>query len=234
MKYRATAKNIGMVPTRKRGYVKGILMHYVIEESEIILDAVLMRLGITSEETIRSIKSSMRFSKTSEGIEIEVEPGSAAYWHDRGWPSYDMKPILLSSDRAKTGKLGHRYVDVPMSGNMRTHLVSKESSGQDINEMTLARFKRNSMRNTQVAEDIGTSLQAMAKMNWEGSRKLTSISTRNRENDKYWGKFTFRRVSDMSRPSSWIHPGRPRLNFISSIRTEVEARLTRYIEALFT
>jgi hypothetical protein len=171
-----------------------------------------------------------------------------------GYAGFDIKPGLLRSKSAKTGKKGQKYIAVPFrhmtpqkgtSAN-RAHgavmppdvykIVRKSGAFQDpgdpgMGEQLGQRSKLAAVVNLQaLARDEEAPMAT--NYTWKyglyhGMRQIKKQYGKT-EQSTYW---TWRTVSERSDPSSWIHPGQAANPVIAAVIRATEADVQRIVLA---
>jgi hypothetical protein len=148
--------------------------------------------------------------------------GKLAMRIEDGYGSYDMKPGLLAGPAAKTSKDGHRYNTIPFTHSTPgTQGVKGASMPSDIYALAkglgpgIALKLKGQMAGYGVRSKVPALVNAQAVARGLQGPMATPYTWRN---SPYEGMrrihkpghstyMTWRRVSDTSDPSSWIHPG---------------------------
>jgi len=167
---------------------------------------------------------------------------------EEGQSSYDMKPSMLNSPKAKEGKGGKKYISVPFrwatpnaiadsavfSGKM-DYAVYKEAVKLD-NRQSLV------LTNTNLPTTYQDVKRRPEVTDSEGKRRFESYVHKSsvyegitKVTDKVTGQnryMSFRRVSENSSPGSWIHPGFQAGNFTQQALEDfdIAASISRQID----
>lgn len=207
-------------------YASGVSVHY---------SGGCFVVHTVSGEYVRSIGKGLRMDGSLSGEIVTTSPHGAIV--ESGISAYDMKEGLLSSQKAKVGKNGSRYITVPFRhGTPGTTTMASMSKSvyKDAKKLGYSR------RNNALTSSMGT------KYSWGGKIKNTSEGQRSKiiaKNRNYTWKtglfsgmvkmgkqnhsqyMTFRRVSTNSDPNSWQFPAVParpiREAIIENTREEV-------------
>jgi len=137
----------------------------------------------------------------TRALQVDREPGRVTIFIDdpkidgieSGFESFDIKPGLLRSPKAKRAKDGDPYMDVPFE-----HRTTKRGKGTHV----ASRYRRDKIKAAaKEAASMGEALRIFTrgKKTIHSDMKVTPTGEAQ----------TFRRVSKKSPESSWIHPGRP-------------------------
>jgi hypothetical protein len=192
---------------------------------------------------------SFKASESAMGMKFEISlVGEMPNNFEFGMGSFDMKtvrPGWLGGMRAKIGKDGKKYVTIPMrhstgSGarmgytgkaaaiegpNLKTQLrravkqygldkMVMTATGQ-VAEGTVARIPKGAPVHPYLKGMVRTQ-KALDVPKWRGSGQLT----------------TFRRLSENSKPSAWIHPGLKAANLLPEVESWLDSQLDRVIEMI--
>lgn len=172
-----------------------------------------------SGEYLRSIQNGLRFPDDMTGEVFSTSPHSN--FIEDGQPARDMKPALLGSPKAKTGKDGKRWITIPYRHGAPG---TQGMAAMPPNVYQIASQLGFSRRN-----GVIKGLITGQKYTWNGRLSASAQGQRSHAaphpgNGYTWktGQFsgmvrmgqrghtqylTFRRVSENSDPKSWQHPG---------------------------
>lgn len=170
-------------------------------------------------EYVRSIQDGLRFLDGMTGEVFTTSPHAGII--EDGQPARDMKPGLLNSPKAKVGKDGKRWLTVPFRHGSPDAITIPPMPK---NVYAMANKLGFSRRN-----NVLKSFFTGKKYTWKGRLEETSQGQRSHSGNhpgagytwktgQYSGMvrmgkgrhtqyMTFRRVSENSDPSSWMHPG---------------------------
>ena len=133
---------------------------------------------------------------------------------DRGIPAYDLKPGFQRN--AHKSKSGGWYANVPFR-HTTPSMGNKNSLSWHVYNQVRQMPTNTYYRDTSASQMSHTGYVHKASK-LQGLRRIIASYGSN--------YFTFRRISNNSDPSSWIHPGRKGINIFDSI--------SRYAQATFT
>ena len=161
-------------------------------------------------EALEQFLDALSIDEDSSGdiISFTIRLAGPALKYEDGFPSYDMKPGLLSGPKSQLSIEGNRYNTVPFDHAVKTGVTptikrAKTSVEKAIKMYGLDEIIRDS-NNKILQGKVGVINDKRFGKNLMG---LTKYQTKV-NNKKVESSFvTFRRVSDASSPSSWIHPG---------------------------
>jgi len=191
------------------------------------------RINVVTGEYIRSIQEGVRFLDDLTGEVFTTSPHGRLI--EEGQPARDLKPALLGSPKAKTGKKGQKYITVPFRHGtpgtvglnpMPEHIYAQASQ--------LGYSRKNGLLK-QTAKKVASVFKGKAakkktyKYTWGGRLGQSDEGRRSHIGDhpgagytwktglysgmvrmgkpKHTEYLTFRRVSERSDPRSWQHPG---------------------------
>jgi len=157
-------------------------------------------------------QNNLRYEKISDNIyQIFLIEDSPAINIEEGMTGFDMKPGFLRSNKAKQTKSGEgTYLDVPFriqphsQSRANKRIVDMRSAVQAaVNDRTVEKRIKNFNKDSKGIERFGdvTRYLNTGDPRTEGLVKITPPKTRS---SRY---FLFRRVSNNSPSSSWLHPG---------------------------
>lgn len=134
---------------------------------------------------------------------------------ETGMPSFDIKPHLLRSPKAKQGKSGP-YADVPFQ-----HSTSKRGPGQHIG----SRYARGVVRALQKASLTTGTRQTAFKGRWSPTSKVRRLADMRISPQRTGGteQTTFRRVSANSPADSWVIPEQKGVGIFAVVVDEIKA-----------
>jgi hypothetical protein len=194
-----------------------------------VADAKLQLMAQTYKaelaEAISATPTGLQISLSGVGKDLEV-----------GYPARDMKPDLLASSEAKTGKDGGRYVDVPFEHS--TESGRYNGMPAEIKSRVQAAVKRGALR---VTKQFAGEVHQQKRYDDRGKTKTVKVErktsiysdmfrTSRRIGKKVASSYqTIRRVSSRSPSRSWWHPG---FGGIHALK-EVEGKLKEKMRELF-
>lgn len=178
------------------------------------------RINVVTGEYVRSIQEGLRFPDDLTGEVFTTSPHGAVI--ENGQPPRDMKPDLLASPKAKTGKSGAKYITVPYRhGTPGT--VGLPSMPPSVYQLaSQLRFSRQNGRLLSTPWDrktyswgdrLGASLEGQrthtqphpgAGYTWKTGQYSGMVKVGTKGHTQY---LTFRRLSEKSDPRAWMHPG---------------------------
>jgi hypothetical protein len=143
---------------------------------------------------------------------------------EEGSPAWDMKPALLASPKAKTTKSGSRYISVPFKWGNSEAVTMSNVMPEEIYEVAKTLKDRQYITFNSLPSDF-QSLQSRDEITDSAGKTLFEKYTHKnsifqgiqKTTDSVTGQNTynsFRRVSEKSNPSAWIHPGFKAQNFM--------------------
>jgi hypothetical protein len=182
-----------------------------------IQSAVIDSLEIVRQKWIEEAKAKLRTGRaeyiaglgedsiqiSSDGLSGSVVlTGDFAKKLEQGTPPYDLKEIFARSNKVKHGKNGGWYIDIPMRQGTpnSVNFSSKIAPGVYTRAKKLPEWGRmgNTINNVQTSwagyrhkNDVSSGLTKIPYQ--QGSRSLNTY-------------MVWRRVSENSDPSSWMHP----------------------------
>jgi hypothetical protein len=171
-----------------------------------------------SGEYVRSIQEGLRFPEDLTGEVFSTSPYAAVI--ETGQPARDMKPQLLGSPKAKTGKNGKRYITIPFRhGTPGT--VGMQAMPMNVyrEAQQLGFSRRNNIlksfftgRKYTWGGRLGNSAQGQlshsgghpgARYTWKSGMYSGMVRMGKNRHTQY---LTFRRISENSDPRSWQFP----------------------------
>ena len=180
---------------------------------------------------------------------VIVLDGTEALELENGFPAYDMRSTLLSSQKTvevgsragekwvQSSRGGSRFAHVPI-----THQPSSQGSGNDlaqqIKTLTAQNAEGRKQRITKTFKDIGgnplTGKVAVASNTGidklEGLVKYQDVSATGSVQSVF---VAFRTISDRG-GSGWQHPGHPGYQFFGDIEQQVENTINNVFSTLFS
>ena len=204
------------------------------------------KINVITGDYLRSIQEGVRFPDDLTGEVFSTSPHGR--YIEEGQPPRDLKPQLLSSDKAKISKEGKKYITIPFRhGTPGT--VGLPPMPQHIYDQarTLNYSRRNGFLKSLVTgrkytwgDRIGKSFEGQrshagnhpgAGYTWKTGLYSGMVRMGKPGHTQY---LTFRRVSENSDPRSWQHPGvepRPiREAVVENTREEVLQLIRRGFE----
>lgn len=151
------------------------------------------------------------------GVALEIEEGA---------PPFDIKAGLLASPKAKTGKGGGKYIDVPIAG--RSTGVSISGSPVLAAMGIRSPVARNQPRSAlPQAKDV--ELPSGGQDVYVHKVGLNEGLVTHQRVMGHEEHVKFRRVSDRSDPASWIYPRRDPANLLAELNAEMDALRPRIL-----
>lgn len=204
------------------------------------------RVQSVTGEYVRSIQEGLRFPEDLTGEVFTTSPHSS-YIED-GQPAHDLKPGLLSSPKAKTGKDGKKYITVPYRHGVpgtvglpampkNVYQLAQQLGFSRRNNFLKAFFTgrkytwNGRLQESSQGQRTHFGSHPGAGYTWKTGQFSGMVRVGKRGHTQY---LTFRRVSENSDPRSWQHPGvepRPiREAVVENTREEVLALIRRGFE----
>lgn len=172
-----------------------------------------------SGEYVRSLQEGLRFPEDLTGEVFSTSPYAAVI--ETGQPARDMKPALLASPKAKTGKDGKKYITIPFRhgtpGAVGMQSMPKNVYNQAKN---LGYSRKNNMlvslftgRKYKWGGRLADSAQGQrshsgnhpgARYTWKSGMYSGMVKMGKGGHSQY---MTFRRVSENSDPRAFMFPG---------------------------
>jgi len=188
-------------------------------------------LKLTKETYVDAISPVERPNEYEAVITLE---GELPNMLEQGAESFDMKPGLLSGEKAKLSKSGSRYVNVRfVHGSPNPHTPGLPAQ-------TKSKALPKEIFKTMQSKPLGWRYTDKNKLkNWNMGRpggyehKAGIFEGLHKARDKGTGTIemqTFRRVSDNSDPSAFIHPGLKALHLAEKVKDHLENQLDSIIE----
>lgn len=165
---------------------------------------------------------------------------------ERGYASFDMKPSLLAGPASKVGQDGTRYTTVPFTHSTPGSVGQKGAPMAESIYAQAAKLPHGGRLRLEGEAatyglrsklPAGVNLQATARglpgpmvapYTWKVSPYESMVRAGKAGHTTYR---TFRRVSERSDPSSWIHPGQPPNPVVQAVRDYVEPGVKQALEA---
>ena len=198
-------RNVLHVATRFKGMVENKAISELNSTKEAYLDGVYLKRDGDASYSVGINKDNF----LANAIEGGVSP-------------YDMKVNLLSSPKAKTGKNGSKYIDIPITTKFNSSLVAKRFDVGDF--MT----KKNLPARNVKARGLRKAIRRGGKEIYGQYRHKESPLVRGTVASKTGQKGTalvFRRVSTNSDPMAFINKGLRKRNFFKKSLSELKAQL---------
>lgn len=145
---------------------------------------------------------------------------------EQGAASFDMKPGLLESPKAKTGKDGSRFIDIHFAHGTPTQ-TKVPSLPKDVFKKanTMQMGERYSDKNRRKNWNIGR------PDGYEHKTGIFDDMTRSRPKGEGLNEFkSFRRISDKSDPNAFIHPGLKALHLTEKVKDYLDGQIDGIIE----
>lgn len=177
------------------------------------------RINSVTGEYVRSIQDGLRFPDDLTGEVFTTSPHASLI--EDGQDPHDMKPGLLGSSKAKTGKDGKKYITVPyrhgtpgavgiptMPPNVYQQAKKLGFSRRDnfIKAFFTGRKYTwdGKLRETSQGQRSHFGSHPGAGYTWKTGQFSGMVKVGKKGHSQY---LTFRRVSENSDPRSWQHPG---------------------------
>lgn len=208
--------------------VKSVAASYAASWEEL----AVRELRISREQYVKSFI----VKDEGNGVASVMLAGKLANMIEEGTPAFDMKPGFLNGPKSKTAKDGSKYNTIPFymgtptaleenfNGGLMPKQIYEEMRNREVNKpLTIAEIaKPFDEKQTHRVEMKPKQFEVYEHKNsiYEGLvKKQDSVTKQNTY-------MTFRRVSENSNPSAWIHPGLPPKHFadraLSELNKEVE------------
>lgn len=197
------------------------LVEQLGDEADEVIGVALNALGEFALDRIRQESSTalgietqdqytraLQMTQSRDEVVISLtDPAMAAL--EIGHESFDIKPGMLRSPKAKRAHGGGSYIDVPF-----THKVTKRGKGTYVE----SRAKRKAITTAMSqAKSTGAALRI-----FKGTKNAPRTIHTDMKVSPEGAAQTFRRISENSPADSWIHPGREGLGIFESTAHEVE------------
>jgi hypothetical protein len=166
---------------------------------------------------------------------------------EEGKSPYDMKPGLLRSPKAKTGKGGGKYITVPLylktKGRqsppaMPSSIYKAAFKLQFGQSLTMPKKYDGYGLRTRLSPD----LKRWGHYTWKSSpfegivkiQRWPGLMPLGLPRERQASYITFRRVSTKSDPNSWIHPGFRRRNFIERTAEKIDTIFSKVLDSVMS
>jgi hypothetical protein len=173
-------------------------------------------------------ESDLKYEQVAPNVyAIYLEDISLAKKWEDGWESFDMKPGFLKSPNAQTSKEGGKYMNVPLSPTSNSSPASSPSRGVTDMRSAIASVMRDTTVNKRIQQSVNNKGQKVQKTTFSNTKNpdlegLTQVKV-----GRSSSYFLFRRVSNKSNPSSWIHPGFNGIHIFPELETLMEEKLNQ-------
>jgi len=144
---------------------------------------------------------------------------------EKGAKAYDMKMGFLKSSKAKIGKNGSTYLDVPIKNTYKNTFINKKHEvGQKITKKTMPirTFKSLGTRK-QIIDPV--SKATLFESYKHKANVLQAATVISKSSKKIGSALTIRRVSSNSDPMSWINKGIKKRDFFMKAYRELKNRI---------
>jgi hypothetical protein len=158
---------------------------------------------------------------------IYLDDNSSAVHFERGWTQFDQKPGLLNGPSAKVSASGVKYNTIPF----RKKGTANEGSPKAIIDTASAIqkiIKDNKLE--KIVKDIKggtmTTYKGIQDSNLQGLTRITQqYQTKTGKGGSFSQYFVFRRISENSDPSKFIHPGYAGAHVFVELQKYVESNM---------
>jgi hypothetical protein len=148
---------------------------------------------------------------------------------EKGSPPYDLKILFSQSAKVKFSKSGGWYIDIPMRQGTPNSTNFSSSLSNSVYTQAKKLPAWGVLRTNQGSTESWTGYQYSAST----FDYLTKVSTSSGKNSY----MTWRRVSDKSDPTSWIHPGFTGVHLLDQMEPSassiLESTVKKYINQVF-
>lgn len=208
------------------------------------------RLGTSREIYVNGLRQAESFKVTTglfaDSYEITLV-GEMPNNFEYGMPAFDMKavkPGWLGGSKSKVGKDGSRYVTIPFrhsTGNSPRFAYTGKAAAADMKTLLKKAVKDYSMNRWGVGPGgaipptkripnnapVHDYLKGLTRL-----EKAVSGRTSGGAQRRSTQFMTWRRMSDKSAPSSWIHPGLTAVNILPEIESWADEQMDKIIDTV--
>ncbi|HMV01704.1 MAG TPA: hypothetical protein PLJ37_01130 [Chitinophagales bacterium] len=187
------------------------------------------RLKTSKQDYIRSLN----LYDIGNNIYIISLTGDQANYIENGWQSFDQKPGLLNGPKAKVSKKGTIYNTIPFTHNPYSKAPLNEK-GTQLRSDLLKVIKANNLDKI-IQDATGSPRQGIvARLKNTGVRNLEGLVKIQKTYDKATQSkyISFRRVSENSPNSSWIHPGYAGAHIFDDLEKYIDQQVDTIINAI--
>lgn len=187
-----------------------------------------------------------------EAIKIEMQVGDNTLTYsiyvdhpkagalERGLPAWDMKKVLQTSKKVRVSRRGHKYLIIPFDWGEPSAIAVRAQKARNVQEqVATAWIQREPLESLVSVTKTGRRLYSWGDRLTPAEVRELGLDPEKRDEgrnlvgmvlmkslpDRRQYAMTFRTMSEISDPASWIHPGFPALNLTEQV--------VRWLESIY-